>query len=172
MSTSRCWADLIFHITVVSPLADFIGSTGGGKVAKACYRDDAIRYLSGYYNSDLMAPDWIQEVFRKAHCWELKEIMKCKTVSQAYGKLHEFRGILVRRWAEARHPKEPAPKPAASPKKMGRRRKYDESFIQGLIGLSIKEAASRFGMSANAVRLIMFREGLTVKKYGGKIIRK
>lgn len=175
MSEAECIMNLVFHVTVISPLADFIGSTGGGKVAKNIFRDDALHYLRGDYLSPLPAPEWIQEVFQKAHCWEIKRVMESRNVNEAYARLCELRYNLVQRWAAAHAPRVPPSKPPeAKAKKPGRRGKRciltdNEELI---LGLTVKEAAERTGMTMKNIRNAMYRYGMTTDGYGGPIIRK
>ena len=90
--------DLIFHATVLSPLADLIG-----KASKYGFRksrnEDALHYLRGDYEYDLPAPEWVQEVFRKAKTEEIAWVTDSKSAAEAFRKLGELRSVLVQRWA-------------------------------------------------------------------------
>jgi len=173
MSEAECIMNLVFHVTVISPLADFIGSTGGGKVAKNIFRDDALHYLRGDYLSPLPAPEWIQEVFQKAHCWEIKRVMEGHNVNEAYQRLLELRATLVRRWAEKNAPKIPEKKVVLAPvKEKTPRGFWSKERIDALIGLTVRDVAERTGKTELSVRMMMFRNGLKTVGHSGVIARK
>lgn len=106
--------EFMFQLTVMSPLADLCGTAscrGNSRIGNN-RRAEALAYFRGDYQYDFPAPDWIQEVFRKATEEEILAVMDAGNAKQGYEQLLRLRGALVKRWAGNRAARAPAPRPA------------------------------------------------------------
>ena len=157
---------LIFHATVLSPLADILGkSSKWGKRKTA--RDEALAYLRGDYEYELEAPEWIQEVFRKAKPDEIAWVTDSKSAAEAFGKLVELRSALVQRWAGKSSPV--SQRRIVLPKHRKHNR-YDSGFAQRLVGLTRVEAQGLLGLRPSQLSNFMHRNGLRTEGHGGRIV--